>query len=122
MILVWVGDGALSEKARQLVDFDVASIRQTVAGRKGEEPALWLVSMPQYEKNGRPLRDSTSPRLIAYAPGDRVLYTSDGCNCCGKAVPADLAPPDGESLKRVAAETGIAEPLLNKLIALTRES
>ena len=48
----------------------------------GAEPAVWLVSTDQYEKNGRLLRDSTSPRLLAYFRETGILYANDGCNSC----------------------------------------
>src|SRR5437870_4715118 len=54
---------ALSSKAQDLVEFDMASIRLLT---HGAEPTVWLVSTDQYEHNGRVLRDSPSPRLVAY--------------------------------------------------------
>jgi hypothetical protein len=100
----------------------MASIRQAVSAAKGREPAHWLVSMPQYEADGRLLRDSPDPRLIAFAPGDRRLYATDGCNCCARTVDADLAAMDDAALERLSSESGIARPLLERLIAMTRES
>ena len=76
MIHYWP-ERKLSAKAQDLVEFDMASIRLLT---HGEEPGVWLVSTDQYELNGRVLRDSTSPRLLAYV--DQTLYATDGCNSC----------------------------------------
>lgn len=78
----------MSAKAMDLVEFDMASIRLLTHGK---EPSVWLVSTDQYEKNGRVLRDSTSPRLLAYFPDTGMVYANDGCNSCthvfGKEIP-----------------------------------
>jgi hypothetical protein len=78
MIHYWPERG-LSSKAMDLVEFDMASIRLLT---HGVEPNVWLVSTDQYEKDGRLLRDSTSPRLLAYSPETKIVYANDGCNTC----------------------------------------
>ena len=78
MIHYWP-ERPLSAKAMDLVEFDMASIRLVA---NGVEPTLWLVSTDQYEMNGRLLRDSTSPRLLAYCPETKTVFANDGCNSC----------------------------------------
>ena len=94
MIHYWP-ERKLSAKAQDLVEFDMASIRLLT---HGEEPAVWLVSTDQYELNGRVLRDSTSPRLLAYV--DQTLYATDGCNSCTN--PSDVDSKLLEQLRRIS--------------------
>ena len=60
-----------TKKAQDLVEFDMASIRLLT---HGAEPQIWLVSTDQYEKDGRILRDSSSPRLVAYFRDTEVKH------------------------------------------------
>ena len=77
MKVEWLGDGSLSAKASDLVEFDMASIRQVIAGARGGEPDVWVVSTPDYESGGRVLRDSPHTRLVAYTAADHTNYFFD---------------------------------------------
>ncbi|HEX4999485.1 MAG TPA: hypothetical protein VFY29_14750 [Terriglobia bacterium] len=116
MKIDWLGGATLSAKARELVDFDMASIRQTVAAARGVEPSVWVVSPGDYESGGRILRDSPVHRLAAYAPESRTLYATDGCNSCVKNI--DLSGAGRSALEACAAESGVPLALLERLAAL----
>ena len=73
---------ALSAAASNLIEFDADSIRQLVSAQRGAHPDVWLADPDAYEKNGRVLRDSETPRMLAYSTRDHVLYATDGCNSC----------------------------------------
>jgi len=105
----------LSPKAAEFVQFDVDSIRQVVAGRHGTMPRYWLADPEQYEQNGRPLRDSSSPRLLAYSPEDQILYTNDGCNSCTHVLNEDLSRVSPERIRTLGTENTIAETLLTRM-------
>jgi hypothetical protein len=106
MNLHYLNARTLSPKAVELIEFDVDSIRQVIAGQHGAEPETWIVDPDQYEKDGRVLRDSPTYRLLAYAADTRTLYASDGCNACSRHV-ADLRDvPD------------VPTPMLERLVAL----
>ncbi|HEY2383145.1 MAG TPA: hypothetical protein VGK48_18370 [Terriglobia bacterium] len=77
---------SLSAAASELIHFDADSIR-----RLGS-PDVWLVDPDAYEKNGRVLRDSESPRMLAYSSTDHVLYATDGCNTCAREVDLNKVP------------------------------
>ena len=81
-----LGERKLSAAGADLVQFDADSIRQIVRARQGVEPDVWVVDPERYEKNGRVLRDSESPRMLAYSRHDGTLYATDGCNSCAKEV------------------------------------
>jgi hypothetical protein len=108
---------SLSPKAEELVQFDMDSIRQVIAAQHTAQPEFWLADPDEYERNGRILRDSTSPRLIAYAPGTRVIYVTDGCNSCSHAIPAEPAMLTPAQLQELASNTGIRLDLLKGLSA-----
>ena len=78
---------------------------------------FWLVDPDQYERNGRILRDSTSPRLIAYTPGTKTLYVTDGCNSCSHAIEAEPGELTADQLQDLASKTGIRLELLRELSA-----
>jgi hypothetical protein len=82
MNLHYLHDGQLSEKAHELIQFDVDSIKQIVSGQHLPIPDVWLVDPDQYEHNGRLLRDSTTSRLVAYSTQTKTFYATDGCNTC----------------------------------------
>src|SRR5216684_1112184 len=86
----------LSAAASDLIQFDADSIRQVVASQHQANPDVWLVDPDAYEKNGRVLRDSDSPRMLAYSTEDHFLYATDGCNSCARHVRTkiELLPPD----------------------------
>jgi hypothetical protein len=110
-------DSSLSPKADELIRFDMDSIRQVIAAHHGAPPEFWLADPDQYERDGRVLRDSTSPRLIAYTPGTQTIYVTDGCNSCSHAIPAEPARLSGDQLQELAAKTGIRLELLRELSA-----
>jgi len=118
MTRYYLHDHSLSAKALALADFDMDSIRQIVAAKHSTLPAIWLVDPDQYERNGRLLRDSTSPRLLAYSPEDRVLYTTDGCNSCEHQLSTDLQALDTDAIRALADAGDIRPELLEGLVRL----
>ena len=98
-----------------LIEFDVDSIR-----RLGGEPDVWLADPDQYEKNGRALRDSDSPRMLAYSRKDNVLYATDGCNTCTRQLPAGIESLPGSDLSRFADESEFRLDLLTEIARLVR--
>jgi len=105
----------LSQRASELIQFDADSIRQVISSEGSSNPDVWLVDPDSYEKNGRLLRDSESPRMLAYSRRDRVLYATDGCNSCTRRVPAGLETLRQEELKRFAEENELRQELLEEL-------
>lgn len=91
------------------------SIRQVVAAAHGQQPELWLTDPDQYEINGRILRDSATPRLLAYSTAGKTLYVTDGCNSCSHKLEADLGALPADQLQLFAERTGIRLDLLKKL-------
>jgi hypothetical protein len=116
MKIVHLTQRSLSAKAEELVRFDMDSIRQIIASRHGVPPELWLADPEQYERDGRVLRDSTSPRLLAYSGGSKDLYVTDGCNSCSHQMPTELGKLTSNQIQELAAETGIRLELLEKLV------
>jgi hypothetical protein len=108
----------LSPAVSDLVGFDADSIRQVVYAERRGDPDVWLVDPFQYEKNGRLLRDSESPRMLAYSTGDQMLYATDGCNSCARHVPADLQTLSPDKLKSFAEENELRLELLEYLVSL----
>jgi hypothetical protein len=108
----------LSQAASDLMQFDVDSIRQFVASERGADPDVWLVDPDAYEKNGRVLRDSDSPRMLAYSTRDHVLYATDGCNSCARHLPMKLESLACGELKQFAQDNSIRVELLERLLAL----
>ena len=115
MKLFHLTNRSLSAKADELVQFDMDSIRQVVAAQHGKQPEIWLADPDQYESNGRVLRDSASPRLLAYSPGTAVLYVTDGCNSCSHALDAELQTLSAGQIQALASKTGIRIELLREL-------
>jgi hypothetical protein len=103
---------ALSAAASELIEFDADSIR-----RLGS-PDVWLADPDAYEKNGRILRDTDSPRMLAYSSKDRLLYATDGCNSCTRQLRTDLRQLPLEELKRFAEENELRLELLQRLVTL----
>jgi len=116
--VAFLSNGALSEKARDLVEFDCASVLQAVAGRRGQQPSVFLADPERYERNGRVLRDSEQPRLLAYSPDDKTLYANDGCNSCIHHLDVDLRGLDEPGLRALAAANKIPEELMTGIAAL----
>jgi hypothetical protein len=102
----------LSAAASELIEFDADSIR-----RLGS-PDVWLADPDSYEKNGRLLRDTDSPRMLAYSTKDRLLYATDGCNSCTRRLRTDLSELPPEELKRFAEENELRLELLQRLVTL----
>ena len=110
-------DRDLSSKAADLIQFDVDSIRQVVAARHGKQPELWLADPDQYERNGRILRDSTTPRLLAYSRESRTLYVTDGCNSCAHELDVNLKALTVDELLQFAEKNKISSEMLQALTA-----
>jgi hypothetical protein len=108
----------LSEAAKELVRFDTDSIRQIVTSQHRSDPEIWLADPDAYEKNGRILRDSESPRMLAYSGKDHMLYGTDGCNSCSRAVRADLKVLPSDELKQFAEDNELRLELLERLVSL----
>jgi hypothetical protein len=118
MQVFYLTESPLSPKAQDLVQFDVDSIRQAAAGGHHAQPTIYLADPEQYEKNGRILRDSTSPRLLGYSPDDRILYANDGCNSCTHVLPGDLKALSQEERHTFAAANKIDVTLVDKIAEL----
>jgi hypothetical protein len=101
----------LSQAASDLMRFDADSIQNLVSARRLASPDIWLADPDAYEKNGRVLRDSDSPRMLAYSTMDRVLYATDGCNACIRQV-------EPEELKTLAEKNEVRLDLVVKLLSL----
>ncbi len=101
----------LSQAASDLIQFDVESIRHVVSAQHLASPDVWLADPDAYEKNGRVLRDSDSPRMLAYSTKDHVLYATDGCNSCVRRV----VLRSGE-LNKIAEENELRLDLLERLL------
>ena len=110
-------DGELSSAASDLVQFDADSIRQIVSAQRSSEPDVWLIDPAQYERNGRLLRDSDSPRMLAYSSKDQILYATDGCNSCSRHVPANLQKLGQRDLEAFAKENDLRLELLERMLS-----
>jgi hypothetical protein len=110
----------VTPKAQALIDFDMDSIRQVAASDRLKAPELWLANPEQYEMNGRILRDSTSPRMLAYSAERKVLFATDGCNSCTHFLSADLTELDADTLGTLSQESDIKPDLLDRMIAILK--
>lgn len=108
----------LSPKALELVQFDADSIRQVVAAERLPAPETWLADPGEYEKAGRFLRDSDSPRMLAYSAQSHVLYATDGCNSCARRLMGKLESLPKDELQTFAQENEIRFELLERLTIL----
>ena len=108
----------LSPAASDLIEFDADSIRQVVAAQHLTQPDIWLVDPDAYEKNGRILRDSESPRMLAYSMASGVLYATDGCNSCTRRVEHNFEGMSFPERQEFAKKNDIRPELLERLIAL----
>jgi hypothetical protein len=113
-----LNDREVPPKAQELIDFDMDSIRQIAKAEKVRAPELWLANPDQYEETGRILRDSTSPRLLAYSPERKVLFATDGCNSCAHFLASDLKEFDENSLTTFANDSKIEPKLLSRMVAI----
>src|SRR5215510_11486190 len=111
----------LSKTASDLVQFDAASVQQVVSAQRLTSPDVWLADPDAYEKNGRVLRDSDSPRMLAYSTQDHVLYATDGCNSCARRAPMNLELLSFDQLKEFAEENALRVELLDRLATLVGE-
>ena len=99
---------SLSAAASELVEFDADSIRRV------GKPDVWLADPDAYEKNGRVVRDSESPRMLAYSTREHVLYATDGCNTCTHHVNLKTHP----ALEVFSEENGLRLELVQELVNL----
>ncbi len=106
----------MSPAAEELLQFDMDSIRQSVASLHGQEPQFWIHDPESYEKNGRLLRDSPAPRLLAYSSADRIVYACDGCNTCTRRMDAALESLSGPELQTFAEANDLRLDLLERLV------
>ena len=116
--LNFFSESTLSSAAADLVGFDADSIRQVVAAERHSAPDTWVVDPDQYEKDGRLLRDSASPRMLAYSTKDQILYATDGCNACARRLNAKLQTLPPDKLKSFAEENELRPELLEYLASL----
>lgn len=105
----------LSEKAEELIAFDMDSIRQIAAGEHINAPEIWLINPDQYEKAGRIQRDSTSARMLAYSPERHIVFATDGCNSCAHHLDRDLKGFDHNDLAAFADQSEIQLELVESL-------
>src|SRR5262245_34316226 len=112
----------VSQAASDLIQFDSDSIRQVVSAQGLTTPNVWLADPDAYEKNGRVLRDSESPRMLAYSTKDHVLYATDGCNSCSRRVGTNLELLPREELKDLAEKNELRLELLERLVTLIKKT
>jgi hypothetical protein len=112
----------LSQAASDLIQFDADSIRQVAAGQHDAPPDVWLADPDAYEKNGRVLRDSDSPRMLAYSTTSSVLYATDGCNSCARRVGQAFAAMSLPELQEFAKQNEIRTEFLKELVALVQSA
>ena len=117
-VLNFFSESTLSSAAADLVGFDADSIRQVVAAERHSVPDIWVVDPDQYERDGRLLRDSESPRMLAYSTKDQILYATDGCNACARHLNAKLQTLPPDKLKSFAEENELRLELLEYLTSL----
>ncbi len=117
---VYFSDPTLSQAARDLIHFDMDSIRQVVAAQRDREPDVWLADPDAYEKDGRILRDSPSSRLLAYSRTGRVIYATDGCNACTRRLGMPLESISDSELQSFAEDNNVRLDLLERLTDLIR--
>jgi hypothetical protein len=120
--LEYFTSSTLSPGAQDLVRFDMDSIRQVVAANRGQEPEVWLAHPEGYERGGRLLRDSPSPRLLAYSVVDKVLYASDGCNACTRRLSTALESLTDSQLQTFAEDNDFRLDLLERLTEFINNS
>ncbi len=122
MRLNFLRQADLSEKAHQLIQFDIDSILQLVRAQHGADPEVWLADPEGYEKNGRVQRDSTASRLLAYSRAERTIYATDGCNSCTHRLGEALESLPGQRLQEIAGSSDVRLEMLLRLRQLAAES
>ncbi len=115
MDLAYFTERPLSQPVQDLIQFDIDSIRQFVAGQRNEMPDVWLAVPDEYEKNGRVLRDSETSRLVAYSTKSHSLYATDGCNSCARRLPRCLEELSPEELRTFAEANELQVDVLERL-------
>jgi hypothetical protein len=115
-----LNDRDIAPKAQELIDFDMDSIRLIAKAERLRPPELWLANPDQYDEAGRILRDSTSPRMLAYSPERNVLFATDGCNSCAHFLAAHLGELDEGALTTFANESKIEPKLLARMVAILK--
>ena len=118
MDLAYFTERPLSQPVQDLIQFDIDSIRQFVAGQRDPMPDVWLVVPDEYEKNGRVLRDSETSRLLAYSTESRAVYATDGCNSCARRLPKNLEDLSPEELRSFAASNELRVDVVERLKSL----
>ena len=111
---------AVSAAASDLIQFDADSIRQVVSAHRRADPDIWLADPDAYEMNGRLLRDSETPRMLAYSTQDQTLYATDGCNSCARRLHTKLDLLTPGELRYFAENNELRLDLLERIIALVR--
>lgn len=114
--IILLGNKTLSAKALDLLHFDRDSIMQSAAGRGGATPTVFVADPERYERNGRLLRDSETPRLVAYAPGDNTLYANDGCNSCTHILHVRIEDLDESEVEELSRAARIPEELAKAIV------
>ena len=114
MRMLRLSDRAISSKAEDLIQFDSDSIRQVALAKTGKIPEYWLVDPDLYESGGRVLRDSSTPRLLAYSPDTHTLYVNDGCNSCAHDA-GDLSKLSPAEILDVSRKYSLRPEFLQKL-------
>lgn len=122
MDLAYFTERPESQPVQDLIQFDLDSIRQFVAGQRDPMPDVWLVVPDGYEKSGRVLRDSETSRLLAYSTKNRALYATDGCNTCARRLPKNLEELSTENLKTFAEANELRVDVVERLAKLLRET
>ena len=120
MSIHYFAETALTDRSRQLIHFDIDSIRQVVSASQAPAPETWLVDPRGYEQNGRPLRDSDTSRVLAYSPQAHTIYATDGCNSCSHRLPGRLEEMTDIELIEIADSTGLQPDLVQRLADLVR--
>lgn len=115
--ILYSSDVALTDGARQLVQFDVESVAHMIRAAGDPRPDVWLARPEGYQADGHPLRDSESIRLIAYCHGSQTVYATDGCNACRHHLPQPPGKLTTEGIGTFAAETQVPYAMLLRLRA-----
>lgn len=101
MSVAILGSPLHKAEARNLLDFDVASLRR-LAESHDVMPHWWAAESAGYEAPDRVLRDSPTYRLLAFGRDIGRLYATDGCNACFYSVPRPLCEMDTVDLAELA--------------------
>lgn len=114
----YIVDRNLSAAAQDLLAFDAGSLNLLIAAESSPPPSIWLADTDLYEKNGRVLRDSESPRLLAYVPQTNTVYATDGCNSCASRTDRPIESLTEKELRQFALENELRFEILQRLAEL----